>query len=112
MAIFIECVTDNRNRTASGVRMTLFHGGGNLGSEGSVAWIFQKKGIIAVKPGPSEDTVIEKSLEAGAEDVVSQGPDGFEVRTEPTALHQVAGAWRGRFDSGRIPVDLLPARTP
>ena len=67
-------------------------GGGNLGAEGAVSWMFQKKGVITVKPGPTEDQVMEKAIEAGAEDVLNQGADGFEVRTAPADLHTVASS--------------------
>jgi YebC/PmpR family DNA-binding regulatory protein len=86
----VECLTDNRNRTASDVRSMFSKEGGNLGAEGSVNWMFHKKGIITVKPGPSEDQVMEKAIEAGAEDVLNHGPEGFEVRTAPADLHAVA----------------------
>ena len=92
VAVLVECLTDNRNRTAGDVRATFSKGGGNLAAEGSVAWNFQRKGSIAVKPGPSEDRVMEAALEAGADDVLSQGTEGFEVRTDPALLHQVSGA--------------------
>jgi YebC/PmpR family DNA-binding regulatory protein len=90
VAVLVECLTDNRNRTASEVRMTFSKGGGNLGAEGAVSWMFHKKGVIAVKPGPTEDQVMEKAIEAGAEDVLNHGADGFEVRTAPADLHTVA----------------------
>lgn len=89
VALIIECLTDNRNRSASDVRNLLGNSGGNLGSEGAVGWMFHRKGVITVKPGPSEDQVMEQALDAGAEDVVDQGPDGFEVRTAPADLHAV-----------------------
>jgi YebC/PmpR family DNA-binding regulatory protein len=92
VAVIVECTTDNRNRTASDVRVTFHKGGGNLGSEGAVAWMFQKKGVIGVKPGPTEDAVMEKAIDAGAEDVINHGDDGFEVRTAPAELHHVAHA--------------------
>ncbi|SET59942.1 DNA-binding regulatory protein, YebC/PmpR family [Stigmatella erecta] len=90
VAVMVECLTDNRNRTASDVRILFNKGGGNLGTEGAVGWMFHKKGVITVKPGPTEDQVMEKAIEAGAEDVVPQGADGFEVRTAPVDLHTVA----------------------
>jgi YebC/PmpR family DNA-binding regulatory protein len=90
VAVMVECLTDNRNRTAGDVRSTFTKGGGNLGTEGSVGWMFHKKGLITVKPGPTEDQVMEKAIDAGAEDVVNLGADGFEVRTEPVQLHAVA----------------------
>jgi len=95
VAVLVECVTDNRNRTSADVRAAFGRHGGNLGAEGAVAWMFQKKGVVTVKPGPSEDAVMEKALEAGAEDVLTLGADGFEVRTVPSDLHTVAVALEG-----------------
>ncbi|MBJ6762039.1 YebC/PmpR family DNA-binding transcriptional regulator [Myxococcaceae bacterium JPH2] len=92
VALIVECLTDNRNRTASDVRSILGKWGGNLATEGAVGWMFHKKGVITVKPGPTEDAVMEKALEAGAEDVLGQGSDGFEVRTAPSDLHTVAAS--------------------
>ncbi|MFL5353114.1 YebC/PmpR family DNA-binding transcriptional regulator [Archangium sp.] len=92
VAVVVECLTDNRNRTASDMRNMFSKEGGNLGAEGSVSWMFHKKGVITVKPGPSEDQVMEKALEAGAEDVLNHGTDGFEVRTTPADLHAVAAS--------------------
>lgn len=90
VAVMVECLTDNRNRTASDVRILFNKGGGNLGTEGAVGWMFHKKGVITVKPGPTEDQVMETAIEAGAEDMIPQGADGFEVRTAPADLHTVA----------------------
>jgi YebC/PmpR family DNA-binding regulatory protein len=95
VAVLAECLTDNRNRTAGDVRNTFSKGGGNLGAEGSVSWMFHKKGVITVKPGPTEDLVMEKAIEAGAEDVINLGADGFEVRTAPADLHPVAASLEG-----------------
>ncbi|WP_257458231.1 YebC/PmpR family DNA-binding transcriptional regulator [Archangium lipolyticum] len=92
VAVLVECLTDNRNRSASDVRSMFSKEGGNLGAEGSVNWMFHKKGIITVKPGPSEDQVMEKAIEAGAEDVLNHGDEGFEVRTAPADLHAVAAS--------------------
>jgi YebC/PmpR family DNA-binding regulatory protein len=92
VAMLVECLTDNRNRTAGEVRSAFSKEGGNLGAEGSVNWMFHKKGIISVKPGPSEDQVMEKAIEAGAEDILNHGEDGFEVRTAPADLHAVASS--------------------
>lgn len=92
VAVLVECLTDNRHRTAADIRANFTKGGGNLATEGSVGWLFHRKGSIHLKPGPSEDKVMEAALDSGAEDVVSLGADGFEVRTEPAALHAVAAA--------------------
>lgn len=91
-AILVECLTDNRNRTAGDIRAILSKGGGNLATEGAVSWGFSRKGLISIKPGLSEDQLVEKALEAGAEDLIDLGADGFEIRTEPSRLHPVAAA--------------------
>jgi YebC/PmpR family DNA-binding regulatory protein len=92
VAMLVECLTDNLNRTAGDVRSTFSQFGGNLGTPGSVKFIFQKKGTITVKAGPTEDQVMEKAIDAGAEDVINHAEEGFEVRTEPAELHAVAAA--------------------
>ena len=92
VAMLVECLTDNLNRTASDIRTTFSKGAGNLGAPGSVKFIFHKKGSILVKPGPTEDAVMDKAIEAGAEDVINQGEDGFEVRCAAADLHAVATA--------------------
>jgi YebC/PmpR family DNA-binding regulatory protein len=96
VALIVECLTDNRNRTAGDVRSAFAKGGGNLAAEGAVAWNFERRGVVEVKPGPSEDQVMEAAIEGGAEDVVSHGADGFEVRTHPNDLHAVAAALEAR----------------
>src|SRR5512138_2314642 len=90
VAMIVECLTDNRNRTAGDVRSSFTKGGGNLAAEGAVAWSFARRGVVEVRPGPSEDEVMEAAIDAGAEDVVSLGAEGFEVRTHPNDLHAVA----------------------
>jgi len=108
VAVLVECLTDNRNRTAGDVRMVFSKGGGNLAAEGAVAWNFDRRGVIEVKPGPSEDHVMEAAIEAGAEDVIVQGAEGFEVRTHPNDLHQVAGDLEGRFALGSRRLTFVP----
>lgn len=111
VALLVECVTDNLNRTASDVRSCLGTYGGNLGTPGSVKFAFQRKGVIQVKPGPTEDQVMERALDAGAEDVVAE--DGaFEVRTEPNDLHAVADALeKAGLPLGERKVAYLPNST-
>ncbi len=92
VAMIVECLTDNKNRTAGDVRSTFDKNGGNLAAVGAVAWNFEKRGVIEVKAGPSEDRVTEAAIEGGAEDVVALGADGFEIRTVPGDLHAVATA--------------------
>jgi len=95
VAVLVECLTDNRNRSAADVRSMLGKEGGNMGAEGSVNWMFHKKGVITVKPGSTEEQVMAAALDAGAEDVIDQGAEGFEVRTAPADLHAVASALEG-----------------
>ncbi|MBI3184996.1 MAG: YebC/PmpR family DNA-binding transcriptional regulator [Myxococcales bacterium] len=112
VAMLVECLTDNLTRTAGDVRAIFSKGGGNLGAPGSVKFNFQKKGVIAVKAGPSEDVVMEKAIEAGAEDVIGQGAEGFEVRTEPAELHSVASSLeKGGLELGEQRWTYLPQST-
>lgn len=92
VAFFIEATTDNRNRTVAEIRHLLGKRGGNLGTDGSVAWMFERKGLVEVKKGAHKfDAIFEAALEAGAADV-EVGDEVFEVYTEFTDLHEVAGA--------------------
>lgn len=95
MAVLVECVTDNRNRTASDIRHYFDKFGGNLGATGSVGWMFDRKGLIVVdrKPGMDEDEVMMAALEAGASDVQTLD-DAFEIYTEVgdfSAVREAAG---------------------
>ena len=89
VAVLVECTTDNRNRTVSEVRHAFTKFGGNLGSDGSVAYLFDKVGLLIFPPGVDEDVVMEAAVDAGAQDVET-GPDGaVEVITEPDKLNFV-----------------------
>lgn len=81
VAIIVEAMTDNRNRTAAEVRHAFSKHGGNLGTDGSVAYMFDRKGQISYAPGVDEDALMEAALEAGADDVVSQDDGSVEVYT-------------------------------
>jgi YebC/PmpR family DNA-binding regulatory protein len=111
VALIVECLTDNKNRTAGDVRTSFEKGGGNLAAPGAVAWSFERLGVIEVKPGPSEDRVTEAAIEAGAEDVVALGADGFEVRTHPNDLHAVLDALRQALPVGAGRIALVPKET-
>jgi YebC/PmpR family DNA-binding regulatory protein len=69
VAIMVECLTDNKNRTVAEIRHAFKKAGGSLGTSGSVAWMFEKKGIIVVNRSDKDDEVMEKAIEAGAEDI-------------------------------------------
>lgn len=89
VAVLVEAMTDNRNRTVSEIRHIFTRSGGNLGEAGCVAWMFNKKGLIVFeKDKYSEEELIEVALEAGAEDVRDQ-EDQFEIITDPSAFLQV-----------------------
>ena len=90
VALIVECLTDNKNRTAGDVRTCFSKGGGHLAAEGAVDWNFERLGVIEVKPGPSADQVEETAIEAGAEDVVSHGADGFDYEIEDALLDRLA----------------------
>jgi len=82
VAVLVECLTDNRNRTVSEVRHAFTKRGGNLGTDGSVAYLFEKKGQIAFDSSAGEDLVMDVALESGAEDVVTaDGGGGIVVTT-------------------------------
>jgi YebC/PmpR family DNA-binding regulatory protein len=89
VALYIECLTDNQNRTVAEVRHILERNGGNLGTSGSVAWQFDRKGQLYVDGSRyHEDAVLEAALEAGAEDVRSEDGE-FVVTTEVQDFHKV-----------------------
>lgn len=89
VAVLVETMTDNKNRTVADVRHYFSKSGGNLGESGCVAWMFDKKGVIVVgKDAISEDELMELALEAGAEDVVEEDAT-FQVITAPEDFNQV-----------------------
>jgi YebC/PmpR family DNA-binding regulatory protein len=90
VAVIVECLTDNRNRTVAEVRHAFNKHGGNLGTDGSVAFMFRKLGVLSFAPGASEDAVMEAAMEAGADDIVVYPDDGsIEVLTQPETFERV-----------------------
>jgi YebC/PmpR family DNA-binding regulatory protein len=89
VAVMVDCMTDNRNRTASEVRHAFSKCGGNLGTDGSVGYMFRELGVISFAPGRDEDAVMEAALEAGAEDVVVNDDASIDVLTDPDSFSQV-----------------------
>jgi YebC/PmpR family DNA-binding regulatory protein len=81
IAVLVECMTDNRNRTVSDVRHAFDKRGGNLGTDGSVAYLFTRTGQISFAPGADEEQIMELALEAGAEDVVTNDDQSIDVMT-------------------------------
>ena len=82
-AIMVDCLTDNRNRTVGEVRHALTKSGGNLGTDGSVSFMFNKTGIISYSDSVDEDAVMEAAMEAGAEDIISHDDGSVDVMTSP-----------------------------
>jgi len=121
VAVLIECLTDNRNRAASEVRVAMTRNGGTMADPGSVAYLFARKGVVTLeKDGLTEDDVLTAVLEAGAEDVNDLG-ESFEVIAEPTDLVAVRTALQdagidyesaeaGFQPSVSVPVDVEGAR--
>ena len=111
VALLVECLSDNRNRTGSDVRSTFTKNGGSMAEPGAVSWQFERKGVIILPKKYSEDEVMEAALEAGAEDIADQG-DTWQVTTAPTDLHTVRGALEEagiEFDSADL--TMLPTST-
>jgi YebC/PmpR family DNA-binding regulatory protein len=92
VAVMVDTLTDNRNRTVAEVRHAFSKAGGNLGTDGSVAYLFTKIGVLNFEPGTSEDEVMEIALEAGADDVVTEEDGSIEVVTTPEVFTDVISA--------------------
>ncbi len=109
VAILIEVLTDNRNRTVAEIRHILTKHNGNLGESGSVSYLFERRGVIAFdREGLDEDGLMEAALEAGAEDVVEEG-EAIEVLTAPGELEQVKeGLEQAGFTARDASVAMVP----
>lgn len=92
VAVIVDCLTDNRNRTVSEVRHLFTKCGGNLGTDGSVAYLFNKQGMLSFAPGADEEQLMEIALEAGAEDVVTNDDGSYDVVTTPEGFYAVETA--------------------
>ncbi|MGH9031713.1 MAG: YebC/PmpR family DNA-binding transcriptional regulator [Acidimicrobiia bacterium] len=112
VALYVECLTDNRNRTGAEVKNLFTRHGGSLAQPGAVAWQFERKGVIILEKGAAtEDDLMLAALDAGAEDITDQG-DTWQVTTGPTDLHAV----RTAIEAAGIAVTsadltMLPAQT-
>jgi YebC/PmpR family DNA-binding regulatory protein len=88
-AVIVDCMTDNRNRTAADVRHAFAKFGGNLGADGSVTYLFNHVGLLGYPPGSDEDAIIAAAIDAGAEDVVVDADKSIEVLTDPAEFEAV-----------------------
>jgi len=92
VAIMVDCLTDNRNRTVAEVRHAFSKYGGNLGADGSVGYLFSQVGQLGYAPGVDEDALMEAAIEAGASDIVADADGSVEVLTEPGDFESVRDA--------------------
>ncbi len=101
VALLLETLTDNRNRTAQDVRHAFTRNGGNLGETGSTAWMFSRRGVILIEKAaaPDEDRLLELALEAGADDL-SDSESTWEITTDPGALRNV----RQEIEAAGVPM--------
>ncbi|MDD6816345.1 MAG: YebC/PmpR family DNA-binding transcriptional regulator [Anaerovoracaceae bacterium] len=111
VAVIVEALTDNKNRTTSAVRSTFDKYGGNLGAPGCVSYMFSRKGIILIEKTDDidEDTLLEAALEAGADDMVS-GEDSFEIVTDPAVYTDVHHALaEAGYEIAESDVEYVPS---
>lgn len=112
VAIMVDCMTDNRNRTVSDIRHAFSRHGGNLGADGSVAYLFERKGVIGFGPDVDEDAVLEVALEAGADDLAGYDDGYFEVLVAPEEYTQVKQALTDAgFEPAHADVTMRPLTT-
>ncbi|MGB9670581.1 MAG: YebC/PmpR family DNA-binding transcriptional regulator [Halothiobacillaceae bacterium] len=96
VAVFVECMTDNKVRTVAEVRHAFSKNGGNLGTDGSVAYLFSKVGTLLYAPGSHEDAIMEAALELGADDVVVDEDGSIEVLTAPESFQAVLDGMKAK----------------
>ena len=109
-AVMVDCVTDNRNRTVSEIRYAFTKCGGNLGTGGSVAYLFTRVGQLSFPPGTDEDRLMEAALEAGAEDVVANDDGSLDVITGPEEFGHVRdGIVAGGVEPAQAEVTMRPS---
>ncbi len=112
VAVMVDCLTDNRNRTVAEVRHAFSKCGGNLGTDGSVAYLFTKQGILTYPPESDEDAIMEAALEAGAEDVVTNDDGSIDVITAPESFVDVKEAMvAAGLDPAQAEVTMKPSST-
>jgi YebC/PmpR family DNA-binding regulatory protein len=103
VAVIVDCLTDNKVRTVADVRHAFSKCGGNMGTEGSVSFMFKKLGVLSFAPGADEDRITEVAIDAGADDVVVYPEDGaIDVLTAPEAFAAVKAA----MDAGGLKADI------
>lgn len=109
VAMLVDCMTDNRNRTVSEVRHAFSKHGGNLGTDGCVAFLFSQRGVILFPPESDEDRIMEVALESGAEDIITADDGAIEVLTAPADYRSVRQALEA---AGLEPADAEVTQRP
>lgn len=117
VAVIVECLTDNKNRTTPEIRFILDRSGGSLGATGSVGWMFERRGVINISgDNLDEDELMEVALECGAEDV--EADDGFVVYTNPSEVNEVKDALESKgyviesAESQMVPKNTVAVSNP
>ena len=108
VAIMVESMTDNNNRTVAEVRHAFTKSGGNLGTDGSVSYLFTKKGMIRLESGLDEEEVMDASIEAGAEDIEVNEDGSMTVTTDPDEYQNVLKEISSSFDLEDSEIALIP----
>jgi len=109
-AVMVDCMTDNRTRTVADVRHAFSKNGGNIGSDGTVAYLFKHCGLFLFEPGTSEDKIMEAALEAGADDVVAAEDGSVEVTCTPGDFLAVkTGLEKAGLKAAHAEVTMKPA---
>ena len=112
VAVLVEAMTDNRNRTVAEVRHAFNKSGGNLGTDGSVAYLFTRRGQISYAPGADEEALMDAALEAGAEDVINNDDGSIDVLTAFEDFGRVKDALDAAgFSSEEAEVSMIPSTT-
>lgn len=110
VAIMVDCLTDNRNRTVSEVRHAFTKMGGNLGTDGSVAYLFTKMGQLIFAKDVDEDKLMEVAIDAGADDVVAQADGSYIVNTSPDRFAEIQDAMKAAgFTADEGEITMVPS---
>lgn len=110
VAVLVEVMTDNRNRTVAEVRHAFSKYGGNLGTDGSVAYLFNRQGMISFAPGADEERIMDVALEAGAEDIESEDDGAIMVTTPWEVMGDVVDALKAAsLEPDNAEVDMVPS---
>ncbi|WP_353572396.1 YebC/PmpR family DNA-binding transcriptional regulator [Candidatus Albibeggiatoa sp. nov. BB20] len=110
VAVMVDCMTDNRNRTVAEVRHAFSKSGGNLGTDGSVSYLFSKAGLLSFNADADEDAVMEVALDAGAEDIEQNEDGSFDILTAPEDFYSVKQALdKAELISEQAEITMKPA---